>query len=103
MAKSNKAATANTQVNDGNGKKAKTICPVSRADFEKRAKGILIEGTHDGRPFSILMSPKLFSTGSFGWHGGSQDLIMVVNGEPVGCVLNFLITCKNSSPDKGGK
>ena len=51
----------------------KTVCPVSRSEFQAQAKGV--EVTINGQP--VLAQVKEFSTGSFGWHHGDKVTIKV--------------------------
>ena len=51
----------------------KTVCPVSREEFNIRAKAVPVQinGT------TVYANPKPFTTGSFGWHYGDKVMLEV--------------------------
>lgn len=51
----------------------KTTCPITRADFLKKAEPLKI----DINGFPMIAEPREFSTGSFGWYvnGKAQQII----------------------------
>ena len=51
----------------------KTVCPVSREQFQAEAKPV--EVVINGQP--VVAEVKQFSTGSFGWHHGDKVTIRV--------------------------
>jgi hypothetical protein len=60
---------AKSKTTDNNGSK----CPLSRERFLKAAKPLTI--TVDGK--TLTLSPKMFSTGSFGWFDNPKVTIEV--------------------------
>lgn len=71
--------------------KEKTPCPVSREEFAKNAKPVVI--TINGSP--VVASVKEFSTGSFGWYLNGKIAIMV-GDVAVPTQLGFNLTAVNS-------
>ncbi len=69
----------------------KTVCPVSREQFESGAKPLVI--TIGGQSF--LADAKTFSTKSFGWGLNAQG-VMDVAGTPVKVQIGMNITVANS-------
>ena len=51
----------------------KTVCPISREQFQAEAKPV--EVSINGQP--VVADVKQFSTGSFGWHHGDKVTIRV--------------------------
>lgn len=71
--------------------KAKTVCPVSRAEFLKNAKPV--ELTINGQ--TLYADPKEFSTGSFGWHANGK-ITFKVGDTPVTAQMGLLFTAVGS-------
>ena len=65
----------------------KTVCPVTRKDFQAQAKGI--EVVINGQP--MLAQVKEFSTGSFGWHLGDKVTVML-GDTPVKVQIGLTLT-----------
>lgn len=67
----------------------KTECPVTREQFEGAAKPLMIR---IGDSAAISVSPKEFSTGSFGWFGNEKAQIEV-DGQlvKVQCNMNLIV------------
>ena len=57
---------------------AKTICPLSKAEFLEKAEAvqITVAGT------TLMAEKKAFATGSFGWYLSGKAVVMV-DGKPV--------------------
>lgn len=71
---------------------ARQECPISQEYFEEGAKPITLD-LGDGQ--TMVLEPKLFSTGSFGWHA-SQKITVMVGDERVTVVANLLFTVMHS-------
>ena len=56
----------------------KTLCPISRADFNTKAEPLKI----DLNGFPMTAEPREFSTGSFGWYVNGKAPI-VIDGKSV--------------------
>lgn len=56
-----------------------TKCTISRKEFVGKAKPIVVK-IGDGN--QLMLTPKEFSTGSFGW-GASEKVVLTIDGEPV--------------------
>lgn len=68
--------------------KAPKSCPVSREVFRKAAKPLPL--TIDGKA-GMVLSPKEFSTGSFGWNTNEKYTVMI-DGVAVPCQLGINLT-----------
>lgn len=73
--------------------KPKTVCPINADEFLANAG--MLECSVGGTP--LLASPKLFSTGSFGFYAG-QKLAVKVGGKIVQCQVGLNITVIGSKP-----
>jgi len=69
----------------------KTTCPLTRKQFADSAKPITVSVAGQ----SIVLDPKQFSTGSFGF-GNSSKVIILIGGEPVKCQASFNLTVVGS-------
>jgi hypothetical protein len=79
----------------------KTVCPISRADFQAKAKPITVNIA--GVPH--LAEVKEFSTGSFGWYLNARTTIEV-DGTLVPVLINsslIIVGSKDSPGAPGGK
>jgi hypothetical protein len=61
----------------------KTTCPISREDFQKKAKGITVTIAGTNHPAEV----KHFATGSFGWYLNGRTTIEI-DGQPVPVLIN---------------
>lgn len=77
-----------------------TKCAVSREEFIKHAKPMLIKGTMDGQEFSAVLGAGEFSTGSFGWKAGGDKATLTINGKPVKVQLSINLTVVGSKDAK---
>lgn len=70
-----------------------TKCAVSKAQFLKHAKPLLLKGTMDGQEITLVLGVKEFSTGSFGWGAGGEKGALTIDGIPVKVQLgaNFTV------------
>ena len=61
----------------------KTTCPITKEEFEKNAKPIalVIEG------ITRAVTPREFSTGSFGWHY-NEKIVVEIDGVPCKVQVN---------------
>lgn len=81
--------------------KKKTECAISRAEFNDKAKPILLKGVYDGaganpQEFSLALAPGDFSTGSFGWKTAGEKATLVINGKTVRIQLGINLTVVGS-------
>ena len=53
----------------------KTGCPVTRATFREEAKPMMATLKVGDQTFSVVLAPKEFSTGSFGWANNDKATI----------------------------
>lgn len=71
---------------------SKTICPVSRDEFDRNAKPITLD-----TPLGIVvLETKEFSTKSLGWFANGPVHVKLENGVVVKCQLQFQLTLANS-------
>jgi hypothetical protein len=70
---------------------AKTTCPISRADFQAKAKPVAV--TVNGVPLQAAV--KEFSTGSLGWYLNGKTTIDV-GGTPVSVQIGMNLTIVGS-------
>jgi hypothetical protein len=75
----------------------KTTCPISRGDFQAKAKAITI--TIGGIPH--LAEVKQFSTGSFGWYLNGKTTIEI-DGVAVPVQINSSLIVVGSKEAPGG-
>ncbi len=74
---------------------AKTPCPISRADFQAKAKPVTI--TIGDRP--LVADIKEFSTGSFGWYLNAKATLEVDGvAVPVQINANLIIVGSKEAP-----
>jgi len=78
----------------------KTTCPISRADFQAKAKAIPV--TVSG--VTHLAEVKEFSTGSFGWYLNGKTTIEI-DGVPVAVQINasFIVVGSKEAPGAAAK
>ncbi len=76
----------------------KTICPISPADFQAKAKPMTVNIA--GVPH--LAEVKEFSTGSFGWYLNARTTIEV-DGTPVPVLINASLIIVGSKDAAGPK
>lgn len=74
-----------------NGKTKKTVCPVSRAQFNSGAKGVIV--TIGGQ--QMVAEPKVFSSGSFGWFV-QGSVTLQIDGVPVKTQVGLNLVVANS-------
>ncbi len=74
-----------------NGKSKKTVCPLSRHQFNSDAKGVVV--TIGGQ--SMVAEPKVFSSGSFGWFVQGSVTVMV-GDTPVKAQVGLNVVVANS-------
>ena len=88
MAKANASKT-------GEDKKSK--CPVTREQFAKKAPvlKLTITDADGGVVGTMLLAPKDFKTGSFGFFSNDK-LTVMVDGQVVKCQANILMTAVGS-------
>ena len=63
---------------------AKTICPITRADFEKHAQALSVK--INGVEFTV--DPREFSTGSLGWYLNGKTSVEI-NGKKVSVTIGL--------------
>jgi hypothetical protein len=70
---------------------AKTACPVTRAEFQERAKSIevVIDGT------KMIAAAREFSTGSLGWNISNKMTVMI-GDKPVTVQVGLNVTVVGS-------
>jgi hypothetical protein len=71
--------------------KPKKICPVSRAEFAKGAKPVLVAIGNN----NLVAGIKHFATDSFGWYATGK-IILDVGGVPVEVQVGLNLTCIGS-------
>lgn len=77
---------------------AKTVCPITRADFNNNAQAV--EVTINGIPMQAEV--REFSTGSLGWYlNGKVSLKVGEKSVPVQIGLNLTIVGSKELPQKG--
>jgi hypothetical protein len=76
----------------------KTTCPISRADFQAKAKPVTI--TIGNVPH--LAEVKNFSTGSFGWYLNARTTLDI-DGTLVPVLINTSLIIVGSKEAEGGK
>jgi hypothetical protein len=69
----------------------KTLCPISRGEFNQHAKPITV--VIDGR--THIAAPKQFSTGSMGWNINGK-MTVEINGKHVEVQIGLNLTLVNS-------
>jgi hypothetical protein len=83
---------ATTSSNGRGGAVKKTRCPLTREDFRKGARLLMVN--LDGHPLVAEVKEK-FSTGSFGWfHGGK--VVLQVGDKPVTVQVGLNLTVVGS-------
>jgi hypothetical protein len=75
---------------------AKTVCPISRADFLAKAEPLKIDlhGT------TLVAEPREFSTGSFGWYVNSKAPV-TIDGKTVSVQVGMNLIVVGSKEAKG--
>ena len=71
----------------------KSKCPITREDFLKGAKPLVIKIGDENRSADV----KEFSSGSFGWYSGDK-VVIDVGGVPVRCQVTMSIVVVGSKP-----
>lgn len=74
---------------------AKTVCPISTAEFLAKAEALTLRLGVDGPV--VAAAPRQFSTGSVGW-GANCQATMLVDGVAVACMVSVNITAVGSKP-----
>jgi hypothetical protein len=81
-----------------NGRRPKTVCPLTQGEFTAKAQpiSVLVDGQS-----KLVGDVKMFSTGSFGWFANGK-VEVEVDGKPVKCQANVVITAIGSKDaDRG--
>jgi hypothetical protein len=96
MAKKSKVSESSATATQEPAKGA-VSCPLSPEEFEKDAKSLTMRlGTKE-----VVLRPKQFSTGSFGWHGG-EKIDIEVGGVPLKVQIGINATVLGSKK-RGGE
>jgi hypothetical protein len=75
---------------------AKKVCPIARESFHESAEAFALAGNG----VQIMVEPREFSTGSFGF-GGQGKVVIKVGGVAVPCQVSLNITAIGSKPEGG--
>lgn len=78
-----------------------TKCAVTKEQFLKHAKPILLRGTMDGQEFVLTLGVKEFSTGSFGWGASGDKGVLTIDGTPIKVQLGANFTVIGSKDAEG--
>jgi hypothetical protein len=94
--KTTKTTQATTDADNGTAAVRRTKCPITREQFAKDCKPILITlklpGTGDRQ---LVLAPKQFQTGSVGWHC-NEKIVLVIDGVPAKVQANIGLTVVGS-------
>jgi len=88
MAKKDAAATADRK---------KTTCPVTKEQFMEHARAA-IPSIRTKMAEELMVEPKAFATGSFGFYAGGKTIVMI-DGTPVKFQIGLNITAVGSKPE----
>ena len=69
---------------------------LSRSEFDKRARPVELT-SHDG--LTLVLDPKEFASGSFGWFGGKTVIVRLADGTTVKCRFVGVMIVAGSKPD----
>jgi len=90
-----KKSTATAVATENSGYK-KTVCSITREQFNKDAKPLMLTASLPGvGEQRFILEPKNFATGSIGWRNGERT-VLVIDGVPTKCITNLLITVVGS-------
>jgi hypothetical protein len=71
---------------------------LSRSDFEKIATPVELTG-HDG--LTLVLDPREFASGSFGWFGAKKVVVRLTDGTAVKCrfIASMIVIGSKPAPD----
>ena len=72
----------------------KTVCPLTKGEFLTQASPVQI----DLRGTKVVLKPREFSSGSFGW-GFSGKVVLDVGGEDLAVMVSMNLTAIGSKPE----
>lgn len=75
------------------------ICTVSKREFRENAQTAFV----DLLGGKVAIGPKMFATGSFGWHGGGKLPVRLENGQIVECQVGLNVTVIGSKDAPAGE
>ena len=105
MAKNRDKRTDDDDEDDGKSKKnSDKRCPVGRKQFEASATPLTVKIYKGDEVVAIIpLNVKMFSTGSYGWHG-QGGVVIPVKGDALTtdmpCQTNFMLIGKYSGNNK---